>query len=61
MIARMFFHWFINQQILGLFLYWHRTCIGQILRHWVHKWANVQMNLEILDMNDDYLEKEVPD
>ena len=37
------------------------TRVGQILKIWAPKWANVGMDLAILDITADYLEKEVPD
>mmetsp|Transcript_14509 Transcript_14509/g.31560 ORF Transcript_14509/g.31560 Transcript_14509/m.31560 type:complete len:215 (+) Transcript_14509:127-771(+) len=61
MIARMFFHWSSCQQTMGLFLGRHRTHIGQLLREWDPKWANVGLDLAILDVTADYLHKEVLD
>ena len=59
MIARMFFHWCSNQQTLGLVIGRHRTTVGSYLSHWCPKWANVGMDLAILDVNVDY-QNELP-
>ena len=44
-----------------MFLGRHRVRVGQILKDWAPKWANVGMDLAILDVTADYLEKEVPE
>ena len=38
-----------------------RTIVGKIIKQWAPRWANVGLDLSILDITDDYLEKEVPD
>ena len=61
MIVCMFFYWLSCSKSIGLFTGRHRTCTGQILKNWDPKWANVGMDLAILDVTADYLEKEVPE
>ena len=60
MICRMFFHIFSHQQIIALCFDRHRTRIGQVLKKWAPKWANIGENLACLDIDENYLWKEVP-
>ena len=61
MITRMFFHSFSRQNIVAMFIDRDRTAIGKIIKQWAPRWANVGIDLSILDITDDYLTKEVPD
>jgi len=44
MLCRMFFHCFSQQQIIALCFDRHRTRIGQILKEWAPKWANIGLH-----------------
>jgi len=61
MACRMFFHVFAHEQIIAVCFDRHRTRIGQILKEWAPKWADVGVDLSCLDITSDYLFKEVPD
>jgi len=60
LLCRMYFHTFPNQQITGLIFDRHRTVIGDYVKEWAPKWANVGMDLSCLDITADYLHKEEP-
>jgi hypothetical protein len=60
MLCRLYFHCFSQQQLIGLCFARHRTRIGQILKVWAPKWANIGDDLSHLDITADYLSKEVP-
>ena len=60
LICRMFFRTLSRQTVLGLCIDKHRTRIGQILKEWAPKWANVGLDLGCLDITSDYLFKEQP-
>ena len=60
MMCRMFFRLFPRQDIIGLIVGRHRTRVGQILKEWAPKWANVGEDLSCLDITADYLKKETP-
>ena len=61
LITRMFFHSFSRMKIMAMFIDRDRTTVGEIIKQWAQRWANVGMDLSILDITDDYLTKEVPD
>eukprot|EP00956_Cyclotella_meneghiniana_P021229 scaffold38305_cov62-Cyclotella_meneghiniana.AAC.5 len=58
LIIRMFFHRFSHQQVVGLLINRDRSRVGQMLRDWAPRWANVGMDLSILDITADYLRKD---
>lgn len=60
MLCRLYFHCFSQHQLIGLCFAHHRTRIGQILKVWAPKWANIGDDLSHLDITADYLFKELP-
>ena len=61
LITRMFFHSFSRMKIMAMFIDRDRMTVGEIIKQWAQRWANVEMDLSILDITDDYLTKAVPD
>ena len=51
------FHRFSNQQIVYIIINRDRSRVGQLIREWAPKWANVGIDLAILDITTDYLRK----
>ena len=59
--CRMFIRCFPKQKIMSLIFDRHRTTIGDILKEWMPKWANIGQDLGCLDITLDYLQKELPE
>eukprot|EP00804_Cyclotella_cryptica_P028614 CCRYP_020605-RA/>CCRYP_020605-RA protein AED:0.30 eAED:0.30 QI:0/-1/0/1/-1/1/1/0/419 len=60
LLVRMFFHKFSHQQVISLLVNRDRTTIGDYVKEWVPRWANVGIDLSLLDISKDYLYKEAP-
>ena len=60
LICQMFFRSFRRGKVIALCFGRHQTRIGQILKEWAPKWANVGHDLACLDITSDYLYKEQP-
>eukprot|EP00956_Cyclotella_meneghiniana_P043136 scaffold254074_cov139-Cyclotella_meneghiniana.AAC.1 len=60
LLVRMFFHKFSHQQVISLLVNRDRTTIGDYVKEWAPRWANVGIDLSLLDITADYLYKEAP-